>query len=555
MSDGALLAGAAVVALCGYVGLGLSWYIALAAVAVAVTGSVLWRHPVAFVAALALVAGVRSTQSLAALDAPLPRQVAGMAQLVSDPTAGDFATTVELSVDGRRWQAQVERADEWVLRPLLTGDHVEVVGRPTPMRGAPEGWRRSRHLAGRLVVAQIDRGPPARPWYRLANGVHRVLARGADSFDDRGRALYLGLVVGDDRDQSDVEQFRFQATGLGHLLAVSGQNVAFLLLLARPLLSRVGLRSRWLLGLAVLVVFVLVTRAEPSVLRAATMAAVALLGATSGREMSGIRVVAIAVIALVLVDPLLVRSLGFQLSLCATTGLLVAVRPLSERLRGPRWFADALACTIVAQLATAPLLFGLNGGVPSIATVANVAAVPVAGVVMVLGLTVGLVAGVVVQPVASVLMWPVRLLVAWISGVAEVGSRVPAPLLGTAALLAVIVAGALLWCRPRFGVAARRCMAVGSAVLLVVALWPTLPPVGDVVVSDGVALVNDPCGRTVVLKGRVDVGGTLSSLQRIGVVRADAVVGPPGRSTVEVAEQLVARLMAADEGHHSCGVP
>lgn len=555
MSDAALIAGAALVALFAYVGVAVPFALLVAAIVAAVLVAVLWRHPVALVVALALIAGARSTASLDALDAPLPRQVEGLAQLVSDPTTGDFATTVELSIGGRRWQAQVERSDEWVLRPLLTGDHVDVAGRPTPMRGAPEGWRRSRHLAGRLVVKRIDRGPPAPPWFRLANSVHQVLARGAESFDDRGRALYLGLVVGDDRGQSDVEKFRFQATGLGHLLAVSGQNVAFLLLLARPLMSRVGLRARWMLGLAVLVVFVLVTRAEPSVLRAATMAAVALLGAATGREMSGLRVVSIAVVALVIVDPMLVRSLGFQLSLCATIGLLLAVRPLSERLRGPRWFANALACTVVAQLATAPLLIGMNGGVPSIATVTNVAAVPVAGVVMVLGLTVGLVAGLISQPIAAVLMWPIRVLVMWISGVAEAGSRVPAPLLDTMAVLAVVVAGVLVWWRPHFGLGVRRCIVVGSTTLLIAALWPVAPPDSDLAVTKGVVLATTACGRTVVLEGRVDVRGTLVALQRVGVVRADAVVGPPKRGTAEVADQLVARVIAADKGADTCGVP
>ena len=56
--------------------------------------------------------------------------------------------------------------------------------------------------------------------------MHRRLAAGVGSFDERARSLYLGLVVGDDRAQDDLARFRFQATGLGHLLAVSGQNVA-----------------------------------------------------------------------------------------------------------------------------------------------------------------------------------------------------------------------------------------------------------------------------------------------------------------------------------------
>ncbi|UDY35769.1 ComEC/Rec2 family competence protein [Dermatobacter hominis] len=531
MSDAALVATAVLVALCAVLGVAVPVPVLVAVVVLALVH----RHPVEVALALALVAGGRSDASLRALEAPLPDRVEGTAQLVGDPEPGRFGTTVELRIGGRRWQAQVGRSDEWVLRPLLTGDHVVVAGRPSAFHGAPVGWQRSRHLAGRLVVTRISRGPPAAPWYRLANGVHRLVADGASSFEPSARSLYLGLVLGDDRAQGDLDRFRFQATGLGHLLAVSGQNVAFVLLLARPVMARCGLRTRWLVGLAVLALFVLLTRAEASVLRAAAMASVALLAATSGRLVSGARVLALAVVGLLLADPLLVTGLGFQLSVCATVGLLVGVRPLSERLPGPRWLADALACTIAAQLATAPLLLGLNGGVPSVATVTNVLAVPVAGAVMVLGLTVGVVAGGLVAPVASVLQWPSRLLVGWVEAVAATGSRSPLPLLGPTRLALLVGAGAALLLRR-----GRRWPVAVAVALVAVAVRPVPPPVGPTVVGPGVTV----CGATVVLDGAVDVVDALEALQRAGVVRAEVVVGPPSESSVHVAEQLDATLQA-----------
>ena len=324
--------------------------------------------------------------------------------------------------------------------------------------------------------------------------------------------------------------------------------MAFVLLLVRPVASRVPLRVRWILGAGALVAFVLVTRAEASVLRAAAMALVALLAATSGRVTSGARMLALAVGALVLVDPLVVSGLGFQLSVAATVGLLVGVGPLVERVRGPRWFSEAVATTVSAQLATAPLLMGLNGGVPSVATLTNVLAVPAAGAVMVLGLTAGVVAGFVVDPAAAVLTAPARLLVGWIDGVAEVGSHSPLPLLGPLRLAALIVAAVLVARRrgPTTS-AVTWARAVAAVVLVAVALWPVRAPSSATRVAPGVLVGDTDCGRTVQLEGNPDVSDTLAALQRAGVIHADVVVGGSARAVVPVATQLRADAAIGDD--------
>ncbi len=545
MTDATLIVTALLVVLAALVGPSVPWIVMLVALVALLT-----RHPLSVVVALVLIVAGRSHASATALDAPLPERIAGTAELVADPSAGAFGTTVELRLGGRRWQAQVPRSDEWVLRPLLTGDRVVVAGRPRPFHGAPEGWRRSRHLAGRLRVTRLASGPRAPPWYRVANEVHRLVADGAESFPSSSRSLYLGLVLGDDRGQSDLDRFRFQATGLGHLLAVSGQNVAFLMVVARPVLSRCTFRTRWVVGLVVLVLFVLVTRAEASVLRAAAMTAVALLASTSGRVVSGARILALAVIGLLLVDPLLAAGLGFQLSVCATIGLLVGVRPISARIPGPRWFTEAFASTVSAQVATAPLLVDLNGGVPSVATLANVVAVPVAGLVMMAGLTIGLVAGTLVTPVAAVLNAPARVLVGWIELVAAVGSRMPFPLLGIDRLALVAVIGLLVL----LGASRRRWTLPMAAVLAVAVLMPVSPPPGRTSLGRGVDLFIDDCGRrSVELTGRIDVVETLGTLHRVGVVSADTVVGTSGAGAA-VAEQLGATFSPTEAVVAPCTV-
>src|SRR5215218_5251042 len=127
-----------------------------------------------------------------------------------------------------------------------------------------------------------------------------------------------------------------------------GENVAFVLALASPALALLGLRARFAAGLTVLVAFGILTRWEPSVLRAEAMAAVAMAGFLLGRPVPAVRALALAVTGLVLVDPMLVGVTGFQLSAGASAGLAVLARPLASRLPGPRLLREPLAVTLAA---------------------------------------------------------------------------------------------------------------------------------------------------------------------------------------------------------------
>ena len=91
--------------------------------------------------------------------------------------------------------------------------------------------------------------------------------------------------------------------------------------------------------------FAAVTRFEPSVLRAVAMAAIATTATFVARPASTLRVLALAVTALLLVDPLLVWSVGFGLSVGASLGIVLLARPLAARLRGPRVLIEPLAVT------------------------------------------------------------------------------------------------------------------------------------------------------------------------------------------------------------------
>jgi competence protein ComEC len=211
----------------------------------------------------------------------------------------------------------------------------------------------------------------------------------------REAALARGFVLGEDEriDPSTVEDFR--RAGLSHLLAVSGQNVALLALLAMPLLALLGmpLRARLLWIVAAIAVYVPLAGGGPSIVRAGVMGALTLLATFAGRRASRLWALAIAAIVTLAIDPHIGADIGWQLSFAAVLGILAIARPLQRALAsrlGPSGLRGALAegaaVTVAATLATAPLIVFHFGELSTVSLVANLLALPAVAPTMWLGM-------------------------------------------------------------------------------------------------------------------------------------------------------------------------
>ena len=185
----------------------------------------------------------------------------------------------------------------------------------------------------------------------------------------------------------------FRAAGLTHILAVSGQNVAFVMVLVAPVLARLRFGPRLVVTLAVLAGFALVTRFEPSVLRATAMAGVAATGAALGRPASSVRVLALGVGGVLLVDPLLATSLGFRLSVAGAAGIIVGAARIERVLPGLAGWRRRCRSRWPPSWRWRRSWWAALGAVPVASLPANLLALPAAGPVMVWGLTGGLAAG------------------------------------------------------------------------------------------------------------------------------------------------------------------
>lgn len=473
-----------------------------------------------------LLASCLGARALAGLDPPPRQAFVGPVTLLSDPEPAGFGTHVEVRAGGRHLEAWARGAAAGALVDRLAGERVLVEGRVGPLP-ARRPWLTARHVAGRLEIDVISGWEPGRLVGRAANGLRRTLVAGAAVLPDERRILFTGFVLGDDRGQSALVTDDFRGSGLTHLLAVSGQNVAFVLALLGPGLRRLAQRPRLAVTIACLGFFALLTRFEPSVLRATTMATIATLATVLGREASSIRVLALAIAALVVADPLLVGSVGFQMSVAASAGIVVLGPPLARVLPGPEPVRLPLAVTVAAQVGVAPVLLTVFGGMPVVSVVANLLAGPAAGPITAWGLTAGLVAGLLPAPLAGVVHLPTGLLVGWVALVARSAVAMPLGQLGVASFAGAVVAGSVLWFARRSG---RRVVALLAAgAMLAVVMSPAVAlrsgaPEPMRRIGEGAVLWRSDGRALVVLDGRVGDGALLGGLREAGVQHLDVVV-------------------------------
>jgi competence protein ComEC len=270
------------------------------------------------------------------------------------------------------------------------GEIVEVSGTVAPL-GRYDAYQRRRGAVAAVDVAQL-RATGARRG-GLAGAVD-VVRRRAEAGLSQGlppprEALLRGMVLGQDERLSDETRDQFKRSGLAHVLAVSGQNVMLLatLVLAAGALFGVGLRSRLLLALALVALYVPLTGAGPSIQRAGVMGAAGLVAALAGRPAHRFYALGLAAAVTLAVNPRAAGEPGWQLSFAAVVSLL-ALAPglrdaLAHALPGPA--ADVAAITASATIGTAPLMALHFGQVSLAALPANLLAAAAIAPIMWLG--------------------------------------------------------------------------------------------------------------------------------------------------------------------------
>jgi len=272
---------------------------------------------------------------------------------------------------------------------LAVGDRLRVRASVAAARWSDPLGREPPVVLRQPVVE--ERAPPRGAVLRLSETVRDAARRQAlGSLAPERAGLLVGMALGDTSMLPAELERNFRAAGLTHLMAVSGANLAVVLAAGLWLARVSGARRPALaaVGIVLVVLLVIVTRWEPSVLRAGVMAGLVMFGVATGRGPGGRRALCLAVVVLLLLaDPGLAGALGFQLSVAATAGVLwlgpVAAGALPDRF--PERARKAVGMTLGAQATAVPAIALALGPVSLAGLPANLLGLPLAGGPMLLG--------------------------------------------------------------------------------------------------------------------------------------------------------------------------
>jgi competence protein ComEC len=212
-------------------------------------------------------------------------------------------------------------------------------------------------------------------------------------------SLLEGILLGIEWNIPGILRQAYRGTGLIHIIAISGFNIALIANVVAQLFRRIFPHA-WAAVLSICAIFfyTLLVGAEPAVVRAAIMGSLAIPAHYIGRRIFGLHALVVAASLMLLFNPFLLWDISFQLSFLATMGLMLLVDPLATWVHGiiDRHFSEQSAdrsmpllmlviTTFAAQFAVSPVLFALDPYLPVFALLANLIILPLQPIVMILG--------------------------------------------------------------------------------------------------------------------------------------------------------------------------
>lgn len=326
------------------------------------------------------------------------------------PVIRNQRTDVTITVDSVVFDGKVRRGMGRLLVNLQTettslqyGDRIYFDSRLYSIKGGrnPSGfdYRRYLNLKGVFAVSylphqfalQID--PVGRGhFYQLVRSLRNYIT---DAFkktlDTNAAALASGFLIGDTRDIPPDVYDLFRDSGTLHLLAVSGSNVGLVVILFSFLLKASPLKTtgRTALLLMIIVVFSFLAYNQPSVVRAAIMASLVLIGRALQRKVDLNNIIASTALIILIFKPTELFDVGFQLSFVTAWGLILFVPRVNRALKIERTkpfyriFLFTLIVCIVAQLVSLPMCAYYFQRMPMVSFVSNLMIVPLVALIVI----------------------------------------------------------------------------------------------------------------------------------------------------------------------------
>ena len=432
-------------------------------------------------------------------------------------------------------------------RSIPYGARLRLAGRlETPSDYAGFSYR--NHLARQGIHSQMNRPQIELLAEEQGNPIYSAIfalkdrAKGSIKrlLPDPQAALLTGILLGDDNGLPPDLEEQFRATGMSHIIAISGFNIAILtgvlLAASRPILGHK--RSAWFV-LAGIALYTILVGADAAVVRAAIMGALFVIAARLlGRPTFAPAGLFAAAIAMTLVDPFILWNVGFQLSFAATLGLMLYVGPWSHWVEGrfrrftdpetanrlTRTLSEIVLATLAAMLLTLPIIAYHFGQLSLVSPLANLFILPVQPGVMIWG-GLATLTGMVIPAVGQLFAWVAWLFLSWTIGLVRLFAGLPLASVTISISPAIIIASfalilGLTWFarhsperrgelleRLSYNLPRRVIVAALAIVAILAVAWTLSQPDGDLHVAfldvgqGDATFIQTPSGRQILIDG------------------------------------------------------
>lgn len=238
------------------------------------------------------------------------------------------------------------------LSSFKVGDKFEAQGYFSEL-GEYESYLKKEHVVGKFTIEKVIQVKSSSNFLEnISTYAREQVTTGCSRLSTASIGICEGLLIGEKSHISKSTYDKYKSAQLTHLLVASGANIVFILAFLSPVLNRMRLRPKFMCMCALAVFYCILTRFEPSILRATVMVCVPSIGRIRGYRLNQYKIFMFSIAFCLLIDPFLIYRVGFWLSSAATAGLYFLTPKIKAYVR-----SELVASTLGATIAVQPVLW------------------------------------------------------------------------------------------------------------------------------------------------------------------------------------------------------
>ncbi len=219
--------------------------------------------------------------------------------------------------------------------------------------------------------------------YMIQDDIYQSLAR---LFPKNEMGLILGMMIGETKYISEDILNDFKNTGITHLLAVSGSNVVFVVLMVEYIFKKfIGKRATYFVSIFFLIIFMLISGASASVARATIMMILVILANIFYLKSDTSSNISFSALVLLIINPLTIYDVGFILSFGGTIGIVLFSKDFERLFKRFGKLSETLSVTVSAQLVLTPIMLYYFNTFSIFSIITNLIVVPISGMITIFG--------------------------------------------------------------------------------------------------------------------------------------------------------------------------